>query len=398
MSSPSPELLAALDRELPSAIALRHRLHAHPELRHHEHATADVIAGALRQPVERPLGPALLAHLEGPGTPVLLRAELDGLPIAEHTGLEWAATNGAMHACGHDVHMAALVAVVRALRTVGSLPAALTAVFQSSEEADPSGARLLVAAGVLAPARATVAAHVHPDLPWRSAVAPSGPVNASLDFLHLTVRGDGGHSAYPHRTDDPVLALAAIIVAAQQVISRRLDPLHAAVIAITRLGAGSADNIVPDSAEARGTLRALDPADREALQTKLRETAEHVGAAYGCRAQLHVRPNEPTLVNDPSLAQAAALRIPECGLEKSGDFRSCGSDDFSFYEELAPTLMLFVGLDGAPGLVARPLHSVEFAPPDETVGLVARAYLAGYLAAAEQIDDAPSRSTRSPSA
>jgi amidohydrolase len=385
VSSTSPELLAALDRELASAVVLRHQLHANPELGHHEHATAEVIADALGQPVQRPLGPALLAHLEGPGTPVLLRAELDGLPVAENTGLEWSATNGAMHACGHDIHMAALVAVVRALRTVGSLPAAMTALFQSSEEAHPSGAHLLVEAGVLPPVRAVVGAHVHPDIQWRSAVAPSGPINASLDFLRLTVRGEGGHSAYPHRTHDPVLALAAIIVAAQQVISRQLDPLHAGVIAFTRLQAGSADNIVPDSAEARGSLRALDPADREALQIALRRTAEHVGAAYGCQAELHVSPNEPTLVNDPSLAAAAALRIPECGLKDTGDFRSCGSDDFSFYEQLAPTLMLFVGLDGAPGFVPRPLHSVEFAPPDETVELVARAYLAGYLAASDRV-------------
>jgi amidohydrolase len=383
VSATSVSLLAALDRELASAVALRHQLHANPELGHHEHATADVIAEALGQPVQRPLGPALLARLEGPGTPVLLRAELDGLPIVENTGLEFSATNGAMHACGHDVHMAALVAVVRALRTVGSLPAAMTAFFQSSEEAHPSGAQLLVEAGVLPPARAFVAAHVHPDMPWRSAVAPSGPINASLDFLHLTVRGEGGHSAYPHRTHDPVLALAAIIVAAQQVISRQLDPLHAGVIAFTRLTAGSADNIVPDSAEARGSMRALDPVDREALQVALRQTVEHVGAAYGCEAELNVVPNEPALVNDPSLAHAAALRIPECGLNNNGEFRSCGSDDFSFYEQLAPTLMLFVGLDGAPGFVPRPLHSVEFAPPDETVGLVARAYLAGYLAASE---------------
>jgi metal-dependent amidase/aminoacylase/carboxypeptidase family protein len=178
-----------------------------------------------------------------------------------------------------------------------------------------------------------------------------------------------------------VLALAAIIVAAQQVISRRLDPLHAGVIAFTRLQAGSADNIVPDRAEARGSLRALDPADRQALADELRQTAEHVGAAYGCRAQLHVNPNEPTLVNDPSLARAAAVRIPQCGLRDHGEFRSCGSDDFSFYAQLAPTLMLFVGLRDAPGFRPRPLHSVEFAPPDATVGLVARGYLAGYLAA-----------------
>jgi amidohydrolase len=383
MSPVSAGLLAALEAELPAAVALRHTLHGHPELGHHEHATADVVAEALGGPVQRPLGPALLVHLDGPGAPVLMRAELDGLPLAESTGLPWSSINGAMHACGHDVHMAALVAVIRAMRTHGApLPAALTAVFQSSEEADPSGGRLLIEADALPRARAVVAAHVHPDVPWRSAVAPRGPVNASLDFLHLTVRGTGGHSAYPHRTADSVLALAAIIVAAQQVVSRRLDPLHSAVLAITRLHAGSADNIVPSSAEARGTLRALDPSDREPLQGALRQVVEHVGAAHGCQAELVVTEGEPTLVNDPALAEAAVGTIVDCGLQNVGSFRSCGSDDFSFYEALAPTLMLFVGLDGAPGFVSRPLHSVDFAPPDDAVEAVARAYLAGYLAAA----------------
>jgi metal-dependent amidase/aminoacylase/carboxypeptidase family protein len=155
------------------------------------------------------------------------------------------------------------------------------------------------------------------------------------------------------------------------------------VLAFTRLQAGSADNVVPGDAQARGTVRALDPDDREPLLEELRRITEHVGAGYGCEAQLRVIPNEPTLVNDPALAQAAMRRLAECGLQSTGEFRSCGSDDFSFYAELAPTLMVFVGLQDAPGFRSRSLHHDEFAPPDDAVEHVARAYLAGYLAAAD---------------
>jgi amidohydrolase len=385
-SSLLSSLAAELERHLSRAIALRHELHSRPELAHKEVGSGELVAAALDGEVERPLGTALLAATpRGDGLPVVLRAELDGLPIEEQSPVAWAARNGAMHACGHDVHMAALVAVIWTLRHLRppQLPPAI-ALFQPSEEADPSGARLIVEGDVLPNARAVVAAHVHPDLPWRSVAAPLGPVNASCDYIRIVVHGAGGHAAYPQCTHDPVLALSAVVVAAQQLVSRRTDPLRSAVLAVTCLQAGASPNIVPDSASAHGTLRVLAPADRQRLRDELGELVSGIARAHGCSAELEVTEGEPALVNDPALAAAVRDPLRALGFSAEGAFRSCGSDDLSFYGNLAPTLMLFVGLDGAPEFVSRPLHDAQFVPPDAAVGLVARALVAGFVAASEQ--------------
>jgi amidohydrolase len=174
---------------------------------------------------------------------------MDGLPIAEATGPPFAATAGVMHACGHDVHMAALVALNRAARAVeAELPVPLVAVFQPSEETHPSGADRIVADG--APAeegvRAMTAVHVHPTVCWSTVAVDESLVNASLDHVRVVVEGAAGHAAYPHEARDPVLALCQIVVSLQQVVSRRMDPMSDAALTVGWLWAGSADNVIPD--------------------------------------------------------------------------------------------------------------------------------------------------------
>jgi amidohydrolase len=370
-------LLTRLEQALPSAIALRRELHRYPELGHQEHRTTRLLAKALAgHAVRQPLGTTLLAGAQTTKDVVILRAELDGLPIQERTDVPWAARNGAMHACGHDVHMAALVALLRALPP----DAPVVALFQPSEETDPSGARAILEHGLLSRPRAIVAAHLHPGLPWGHVSAAPGPVNASCDYLQLSVHGHGGHVAYPHRTTDPVLALCAIVLSAQQLVSRRADPTRSAVLALTRLEAGDADNVVPDSARAHGTLRALHPDDRRRLQGELRDLADGIAAGHRCRADLRIRQGEPALVNDTNLARALPQHVQTVGLTAGEPWRSCGSDDFGFYAAVAPTLMAFVGLDAAPEFEHQPLHNARFLPPDAAIGMIARALLAGYLA------------------
>lgn len=197
-----------------------------------------------------------------------VRAEMDGLPIVEATDAPFAATAGVMHACGHDVHMAALVALVRAARTVeAELEVPLVAVFQPSEENHPSGAARIVAEGALAEedVRAVTAVHVHPAVRWRAVAADEGPVNASLDHLRIVVEGVAGHAAYPHQARDPILALSQIVVSLQQVVSRRANPMGDAALTVGWLRGGSADNVIPDRAEAGGTLRVLQPDARTPL-------------------------------------------------------------------------------------------------------------------------------------
>ena len=386
------KLLDSLEEELPRALGLRERLHAIPERSHEEHATSGLVAEALGTgTVESIVHTGLLARVGPPGEAVAVRAELDALPIQEETGSSFAATNGFMHACGHDVHMAALAALFRAAgRIEGSLPKPLAALFQPSEEAYPSGADLVVREGVLEEETgAIVAAHVHPEVPWGSVSVEAGPVNASSDNLHIIIEGLGGHGAYPHRAHDPILALSHAVVALQSLVSRRLDPTHAAVFSVCWMSAGSAENVIPGVAEAGGTLRALDPADRQPLRKMAREIVENMARAHGCVARVEVTEGEPATVNDPALTEATRSLLPEAGFEPAPAMKSCGSDDFGFYGRTSPTLMLFVGIENGPDTQNVPLHHPRFLPPGEAVGAVARVQAVAFIAAATSLDLVP---------
>jgi amidohydrolase len=377
-------LLAALDDQLAAAAALRRRLHEAPELAHHERATAATIAAALPVPSEAVAGTGLLARVgAGEGAPVAVRAELDGLPIREATGAEFSAKGETMHACGHDVHMAALVALVGAAATLGEqLPAPLLAVFQPSEEAYPSGAELVSEqAFASSPPRAVVAAHVHPELQWGSVAIDAGEVNASCDAIEIEITGEPTHGAYPHRGRDPVLALSEAVLALHAAVGRRVDPVHPATLTIGVLEAGSADNVIPATARARGALRAHREQDREVLRTLSREVVAGVATAHGCRGEVHLVPGEPALRNDPTIVARARELLGAAGLHAAAPWRSAGSDDFAFFGRHAPLAMAFVGLDGAPGFAARPLHHPELLPPEAALAAVARTQAVLYLAA-----------------
>jgi amidohydrolase len=378
-----------LVEELPAAIELRHRIHAEPRLSHDEWDTARLVADALGGPAAADVaGPGRVVRI-GPtsGPSIALRGELDALPLREETDAPWSATNGAMHACGHDVHLAALVAVARAARSV-ALPGALIAVLQSSEETFPSGARTLLDAGAFDDhdVRAFLGVHLQPRLAEGVVAATAGPVNASSDEFEILVEGRGGHAGYPHLTRDAVVALAHVVVALQHIVARNVDPTRAAVITVGSLSAGSAANVVPGNAEARGSLRALHPDDRTFLHRRLVEVSEQVAAAHGCTARVRLISGEPALVNDRRLAEGCEPWLAKFGFVLGDAFRSCGADDFAYYGETAPALMVFVGTgdgtDDGPGL-----HHPRFLPPDLAVHHVAQAMVAAAVAAFEDLPE-----------
>jgi amidohydrolase len=393
------ELLAGVERELPRAIELRHRLHAHPELAHEEHLSAATLADELPVPCVTVADTGRIARV-GPrdGAGVAVRAELDGLPMQERTDAPFRATGGAMHACGHDVHMAGLIALLRAAHELSeALPAALLAVFQPSEEAYPSGAEQLIeeldtpALAALTPA-AMVAAHVHPELPWGTVALDPGTVNASCDYVTITVQGESSHGAYPHRGRDPILAIAQIVLALHAEIGRRIDPLHPATLTVGVLEGGSAENIIPAHARARAALRAYRPEDRLVLRALVGEVVSGIASAHGARAVVELAPGEPALENDPGIVTRARELLAGAGLTAAPEWRSCGSDDFAFFSALrVPLAMGFVGLDGADGFQVRPLHHPELLPPDAAVGAVARTQAVLYLAAAASLSERPVR-------
>jgi amidohydrolase len=363
---------------VPDAIELRHALHAAPAVGGQEAATAqavvdwiglgdgEVVAGTGR--LLRPAG--------GTGTAIALRAELDGLPVVEQTGVSWASTNGAMHACGHDVHLAGLAAVVRAASGL-DLPRPLVALLQPREEGVDSGAQDVIDEGGLEGVEAVVAAHVQPRVETGVLAVTPGPVNAAMDSFRVEVRGRGGHSGYPHTVDDSVLAMSAIVVALQQVAARRIDPTAGVACMVNQLRAGSADNVVPSRAVCSGTVRTMRPQDREAAHRAIEEIAASVAAGYGCRAEATIERGEPVLDNDVGLAVRAGEILTELGHAVDPTFRSFGSDDFSAYCEVVRGLMVFVGTGAERG----GLHDASYLPDDAYVASVADALIAGYCAA-----------------
>jgi len=371
----------AVRRQLPEAERLRRELHARPSLSGHEQPTLNQLLEALpgQAGAERVAdGTGAVLRIGGPGPAVGIRAELDALPITEATGVRWAARPGAMHACGHDVHMAALTALARALHEVGP-PVPMLAVLQPREEGNPSGALDVIGSGLLQAhhVAAMAAAHVQPVLQAGEVACAPGVVNASADEFSVTMTGSPGHAAYPHLTRDPVLALAQFVVAVQQLVSRNTDPMRPAVVTVGMLAAGEASNAIPGTAAARGTIRSVTTEHRDRLHERLREVASGIALAHGCTADVEIVRGEPVLDNDPGLAAAAAALLTRLGATVTEPLRTCGADDFAFYGGMAPSLMLFVGTGGQPG---SGLHTATFLPGDQAVADVADALLAGYLA------------------
>ncbi|GAA2907816.1 amidohydrolase [Streptosporangium fragile] len=387
MATLHERLRAALHAELPAACDLRRELHAEPCVSGREEPTLKTVLDALPQgdALERVAETGALLRVGGDGPAVGVRGELDALPIVEETDVPWASCNGAMHACGHDVHLAALVALARAVDRVRA-PVPMVAVLQPREETYPSGARDVVASGALARHRvgAMVAAHVQPVLRAGETACNPGAVNASSDEFTLTIRGRGGHAAYPHLSRDPVLALAQTIVAAQQLVSRDADPMLPTVVTFGTVTAGTAPNATPGVAVTRGTLRTMSEEWRPRLHDRLREIAHGVALAHGCEAEVDISLGEPVLVNDVRLAEQTAHLLTDVVHHAPATLRSCGADDFAHFATVVPSLMLFVGVDTSAGL-----HSPHFLPGDEAVTAVAESLLAAYLGAARVLGATP---------
>lgn len=381
---------AALGRQLPAAERLRRQLHAEPRRSGDEADTTARIARELErvlqlEPIAGTGAFGRVGPLDGPS--VALRAELDALPVAERTGAPFAAANGAMHACGHDVHQAALVALLRASAGL-DLPVGLVALLQPREESYPSGALDMLQEGALQRHEVAhvIAAHVHPGVPTGAVASGGGFINAAADEIEVHVEGRGGHGGYPHEGADTVAAIAHIAIAIPEVIRRTVAPLHPAIISVGTLRAGEgAANVLPAEARLLATMRTTDPADREPLFHAVRDMAQRTAEAFGTRAEVERTEGEPVLVNDPALALGADDWLARLGVDGAETMRSLGADDFSYFSDAVPSLMMFVGVETAGQQPQPALHHPNFLPGDEAIGAVARALLAGYLAAAERV-------------
>ncbi|MFE6735223.1 M20 family metallopeptidase [Microbacterium sp. NPDC057650] len=382
--------LTALDAVLPAARALRRELHADPHVSGHEAPTRDRLVAAMSDVTSfTPMTDAGAVGRIGPaeGPAIALRAELDALPVAEQTGASFASTNGTMHACGHDVHQAALVALMRAAHRV-DLPFGLVGLLQPREETSPPGAQEMVEAGVIEQygIAHVIGAHVHPGVTPGAVAAAGGFVNAAADEIDIRIEGRGGHGAYPHLASDAVAAIAHIAIGIQEVVRRTITPVRPALITVGTMNAGhGVANVLPAQAHIRATMRTTDVRDRTALFEAVRTMAERTAEAYGTTATATLIDGQPALINDHDLALGISGWLTRLGIPGDEPMRSLGADDFAYFCEAVPSAMLFVGVETAGEEPQPTLHHPRFLPDESAVDVTAHALLAGCLAAAERL-------------
>ncbi|MBY4800414.1 M20 aminoacylase family protein [Burkholderia cepacia] len=334
-------------------IALRRRLHAHPELGFEEHATSELVAGFLTTwgyRVTRGLGgTGVVGTLtRGAGKRLGLRADMDALPIREATGLPHASRcDGVMHACGHDGHTAMLLAAARCLAERARFTGTLNLIFQPAEEG-LGGAKRMIDDGLFEqfPCDAVFAMHNVPGLPAGVLGFCDGPAMASADEVRVRVTGRGGHGAAPHTTIDPVVVCASIVMALQTVVSRNVNPQDLAIVTAGSIHAGTASNVIPPHAELALSVRALSPDVRALLERRIREIVHGQAASYGATAEIDYRHDYPVLVNHA--AETAFAR--DVAREWGGDGALipqlrpiAASEDFAFMLNACPGSYLSIG-------------------------------------------------------
>lgn len=348
-------------------VEIRRTLHRWPELAFHEVKTAQTIIAELER-LGIPYsyggeGEAVIGRLRGtgPGTRIALRADMDGLPGTENTGLPFASENpGCMHACGHDGHMAMLLGAAALLKEEPP-PGEVVFVFQPAEERG-GGARVVLASGALDGVAAIFGGHVTRHYQVGEIMVAAGVITAQSDRLSIHIRGKGGHGARPHEAVDAVVVAGLMITAIQTLVSREINPAHPSVITIGKVEAGSAANVIAEEARLEGSIRTTLPEVREHIHRGIERMAMAVGAMHNARVEVAIEAGYPPVVNSSREAEIARA-VARAVLGDQGvvdmDHPSMGSEDFSYYLEAMPGCYVRFGACEA-GCENIPLHSPSF--------------------------------------
>ena len=331
--------------------------HSHPELAYEERETTAKIREVLDEagiPVlDSGLETGLIAVIEGgkPGPVIGLRADIDALPVQEESGLPYASCHpGRMHACGHDFHTVTLLGAALMLKErQAELPGTVKLIFQPAEEID-SGARKVIATGLLDDCKLFLAGHSYPQFEAGTLGIKGGPVMAAVDRFEVVIRGRGCHAGQPAKGVDPIVVQAAIVQSLQTVVSRNMDPFTPRVISITHVEAGTTWNVIPETARLEGTVRTLDHEQRALAEERFRSLVAGIAAAYGAEADIRWSHGSGAVINDEKLCILAREAARETGLTAALQENTMGGEDFSCYLENRPGLFVRVGTGGGwPG-------------------------------------------------
>jgi len=353
-------MIEALQAQADEFIAVRRDIHKHPEMGYKEYRTSDLVAEQLTQwgyQVTRGLGgTGVVGQLKrGNGGKTLgLRADMDALPIDEATGLPYASCNaGIMHACGHDGHTAMLLAAARHIAKNLQFSGTLNLIFQPAEEG-LSGAKKMMEDGLFKqfPCDAVFAMHNMPGHPQGHLVLRDGPTMASSDNVTITLDGSGGHGAMPHRAIDPVVAGSAIVMGLQSIVARNVDPQEMAVITVGAFNAGITNNVIPQTATLRLSVRALNREVRDLLQKRITELVQAQAQSYGVQAHIDYKRTYPVLVNhlrETDFAREVAEELVGTERVTRQGRALTGSEDFAFFLEEVPGSYLLIGNGAGEG-------------------------------------------------
>ena len=372
------EIRTAVQQLEPQLIELRHDLHRHPELGFQEQRTSALVLERLqeaglkvRQGVAKT---GIVALVEGDGDRCLaLRGDMDALPIQEEADVPYKSERpGLMHACGHDVHTTVVLGAALVLQGLRErLPGKVKFIFQPAEET-VGGAQPMIEEGALedpAP-EAICAIHTDGSYAWDTIGLRYGENLAAADVVEIEIVGQGVHAAMPHEGRDPILASAGVILALQQLASRRVDPTDAVVLSICAIEGGSAFNIIPPQVKMKGTVRTLGEPVRKQMETLVREVAEKTAAAYGCAARVNYMRGCPPLVNDLDLTAIMEKALKGALGEERVVFRDkpiMGAEDFAYFAERIPGTQLMLGIKGSADAPKISFHDPRFTADDRCI-------------------------------
>lgn len=376
---------------LEEATANRRHLHSHPELSYQEYQTAAFIEDRLHSlgiPYERMADTGIVALLQGGGGPsdkvVALRADIDALPIVELNEVPYRSQNqGVMHACGHDVHTASLLGVAGILsRMKDEFSGTVKFIFQPAEEVIPGGASLMIKAGVLENPRPhhILGQHVMPELPVGKVGFRSGRYMASNDEISITVKGKGGHGAMPHLGIDPVVIACHMVIALQQIVSRRANPLLPSVLTFGKMHANGASNVIPDEVKLEGTFRSLDETWRSAAHEKIKKMAISIAESMEGSCDIKIERGYPVLINEDKLTAASrGHAVDYLGEELVEDLDIwMAAEDFASYSQVADACFYRLGVRNENRGIVSGLHTATFDADEKA--LETGAGLMSYLA------------------
>jgi amidohydrolase len=376
--------IAGIEVEL---IKIRRHLHQHPELSFQEYETNAYITHVLDE-----WGIPYTNHVAGTGIVVILqgveatkskcialRADIDALPITELNDIAYVSQNrGIMHACGHDVHTTVLLGAIKILNTYkNQWKGTIKCIFQPGEEQSPGGASLMIKDGVLKNPQvdAIVGLHVFPELPVGHLGFRAGEYMASTDELHLKVIGKGGHAALPHKCVDPIVIAANIIMALQQVVSRKSNALTPAVLSFGKIAGGHANNVIPNEVVLEGTLRTFDENFRKEALELIELISKNTAQAFGGDVEFTTPPGYPSLYNDIVLTEKLKLEAQEIfGKDQIHELdRRMTAEDFSFYTHHTKGCFFRLGTNSLDNKYGTPVHNAHFNVEEKAIGVGVKA-------------------------